>query len=269
MSFAGRTADHYARYRRGYPRPVLDRLVEDLGLTADSTVLDLGCGTGLLTVPLGERVRLAVGADPEPDMLRHAERSPNTVWLVAADHDLPRLARLFRPDAITIAQALHLMDVDAVLTGATRLLAPGGRLAIIANGVPLWQQDTDWSRVLLRHVQARFGAQAGHAGCGTSEADRAAYRAHLERHGYRDIVASAVTSEHPLGTDAIVGGLFSALDPEQVTELADTGFERDLRAELDDLGPLREEVTVHVLSATPPQGASRAYSDSDTGRRSP
>jgi trans-aconitate methyltransferase len=268
MSFAGRTADHYARYRPGYPRPVLDRLVEDLGLTADSTVLDLGCGTGLLTVPLGERVRLAVGADPEPDMLRHAQRTPNTVWLVAADHDLTTLAQLFRPDAITIAQALHLMDVDTVLTGAAQLLAPGGRLAIIANGVPLWQQDTEWSRVLLRHVQARYGAQVGRAGCGTSEADRATYRTHLERHGYTDIVASAITSEHALETDDIVGGFFSALDPEQVEALAGTAFERDLRAELDGLGPLREAVTVHVLSAKP-HGASRAYSDSDTGRRSP
>jgi trans-aconitate methyltransferase len=264
MSFSGRTADHYARYRRGYPPPVLDRLVADLRLTGDSTVLDLGCGTGLLTAPLGTRVRLAGGADPEPDMLAHAPRTPNTIWLVAADRDLPTLKKLFRPDAITIAQALHLMDVDTVLSGAHELLVPGGRLAVIANGLPLWQQDTEWSRVLLRHVRRRFGARAGQAACGTSDSDRAAYRVKLEEHGYTDISTSAITSEHPLDSDEVVGGFFSALDPDQVDELAGTDFESELRAELDSLGPLTEEVTVHVL-----QGTSRAYSSSSTGRRSP
>ncbi|WP_166659306.1 class I SAM-dependent methyltransferase [Labedaea rhizosphaerae] len=265
MSFAGTTADHYARYRRGYPPPVLDRLVDDLRIGPDATVLDLGCGTGLLTVPLGDRVRLAVGADPEPDMLRHAPRTPNTAWLVADDQDLPKLAKLFRPDAVTIAQALHLMDVDAVLTGAAELLQRG-RLAIIANGIPLWQQDTEWSRVLLRHVRAQLGPTAGGGGCGTSEADRAAYQRKLAEHGYTDITTSAVSREHPITTDEIVGGLYSALDPELVNH---NGFEQALRSELDALGPKTEQVTVHILAATAPQGAERAYSSSSTGRPSP
>ena len=262
MSFAGPTADNYARYRRGYPRPVVDQLIEDLRIGDDATVLDLGCGTGLLTVPLGERVRLAVGADPEPDMLRHAPRTPNTAWLVADDQDLPKLGKLLQPDAITIAQALHLMDVDAVFTDAAGLLRRG-RLAIIANGIPVWQQDTEWSRVLQRHVRKQLGPAAGHNGCGTNTKDRAAYQEKLTEHGYTDIVTSEVTREHPISTDEIIGGLYSALDPGRHR------FGEDLRSELDALGPKSEQVTVHILSATAPQGAERAYSNSSTGRRSP
>ena len=264
MSFAGTTADHYARYRRGYPPPVVDQLVHDLRVGPDATVLDLGCGTGLLTAPLGDRVRLAVGADPEPDMLRHAPRTPNTAWLVAGDQDLPTLGKLFRPDAITIAQALHLMDVDAVFAGAADLLRPG-RIALIANGIPLWQQETEWSRVLLRHVQARFGPTAGRGGCGTSEEDRANYRRKLAVHGYTEITTSEVGRVHPISTDEIIGGLYSALDPHHVAGMA----EPELRSELDALGPKTEQVTVVILAATAPQGAERAYSTSSTGRPSP
>lgn len=66
--FAG-TAWHYARYRPGYPRLLFDDLVDRFGLDGTGRLLDLGCGTAQLLLPLAEHVAEAVGIDPEPEML--------------------------------------------------------------------------------------------------------------------------------------------------------------------------------------------------------
>jgi 2-polyprenyl-3-methyl-5-hydroxy-6-metoxy-1,4-benzoquinol methylase len=69
--FAG-TAWHYARYRPGYPAAFLDDLIRRLDLDGTGRMLDLGCGTGQLTLPFAAHVAEAVGIDPEPEMLTEA-----------------------------------------------------------------------------------------------------------------------------------------------------------------------------------------------------
>lgn len=50
--FEGDVAGYYARYRRGYPPAVVDAVAEALALTPADTIVDLGCGTAQLTLPL-------------------------------------------------------------------------------------------------------------------------------------------------------------------------------------------------------------------------
>ena len=68
------TAWHYAQYRPGYPKPFFDSIVAQFALDGTDRLLDLGCGTGQLTLPLAEHVTEAVGMDPEPEMLTEAAR---------------------------------------------------------------------------------------------------------------------------------------------------------------------------------------------------
>ncbi|WP_020418225.1 class I SAM-dependent methyltransferase [Amycolatopsis sp. ATCC 39116] len=69
QEFAGDVASDYARFRRGYPAEVFDLLAAEFPL---GRVLDLGCGTGQLTVPMAARAGAVIGMDPSPDMLAHA-----------------------------------------------------------------------------------------------------------------------------------------------------------------------------------------------------
>jgi len=48
------TAHYYARYRKGYAEELFDRLVAGFDLGQDTTILDLGCGTGQLALPFAE-----------------------------------------------------------------------------------------------------------------------------------------------------------------------------------------------------------------------
>ena len=97
LGFGGEVAEFYHRYRHGDPEPVTDAIADAFGLSARDLVVDLGCGTGQLTLPISRRVRAVVGMDPEPDMLRRARQAArdagisNVSWMVSADTDLPEV----------------------------------------------------------------------------------------------------------------------------------------------------------------------------------
>src|SRR5205085_5207244 len=58
--FAG-TAANYARYRPGYPVPLFERIVAAFRLDGTGRLLDVGCGTGKLALPLASQVAAVVG----------------------------------------------------------------------------------------------------------------------------------------------------------------------------------------------------------------
>lgn len=109
--FTGRTGQLYALYRRDLPDEQAAALAAALGLTAGGTVVDLGCGTGQLAVPLRRHCQLVLGLDPEPEMLHgmRARRVGGVVPVLADDADLPLVAGLLReaPQAVVIGNALH------------------------------------------------------------------------------------------------------------------------------------------------------------------
>jgi SAM-dependent methyltransferase len=108
------TAWHYARYRPGYPQVFFDDLVQRFHLDGTGRLLDLGCGTGQLTLPLTEHVTEAVGMDPEPEMLAeaarqaHAAHVANATWVQGNSADLPGEFGRFR--LVTMGRSFHWMD---------------------------------------------------------------------------------------------------------------------------------------------------------------
>lgn len=112
-----------------------------LGLSAGHTVLDVACGPGNFTRSFGRTVGesgLVVGIDASPSMLERGARDllrdrTTNVALVRGDAaDLPFLDGCF--DAVCCFAALHLFaDPNAALADMTRVLAPGGRIAVLTS----------------------------------------------------------------------------------------------------------------------------------------
>jgi SAM-dependent methyltransferase len=218
LGFRGEVADLYHRYRHGYPGAVLDALRSAFDLTGQDVVVDLGCGTGQLTLPMAARVRAVVGIDPEPDMLQRARQAAgeqdvrNVTWMIGADTDVPALRGLLGGNSVavvTVGQALHWMKYPELFRAIIPLVRPGGGVAVVTNGTPLWLQDTDWSRALRDHLEHWLGTRPTSA-CGTDEQSQRRYRDDLVSAGF-DVAAMSFDYVAELDLDQLVGGVYSAL----------------------------------------------------------
>jgi SAM-dependent methyltransferase len=255
LGFRGDVAEFYHRFRRGYPDAAIDVLAEAFGLTAGDVVADLGCGTGQLTLPLAGRVRAVVGVDPEPDMLMRGRRAAgerglaNVTWLVGADTDLPALGALLGPRslaAVTVGQALHWMRHADVFRAVLPLARPGGGVAVVTNGTPLWLQDTAWSRALKGFLEGWLDTTLT-SFCGTDPQTQRRYAGDLAAAGY-DVLSAAVDYTDELTADQIVGGVYSALGVGRLPEPGDRpAFAEQVRAALAPHEPFTEQVRVALL----------------------
>lgn len=63
------TASLYEHLRPPYPRKFFRTVAHKVGLTKESSLIDLGTGPGLLALGFGPYVGRVVGVDPEPAML--------------------------------------------------------------------------------------------------------------------------------------------------------------------------------------------------------
>jgi SAM-dependent methyltransferase len=248
--FRGEVADLYHRYRHGYPGAVLDALADAFALTAEDVVVDLGCGTGQLTLPVAARVRAVVGMDPEPDMLNRARQAAaeqdvrNVTWVIGADTDVPALRGLLRGGsvaAVTVGQALHWMNHAALFRAIIPLVRPGGGVAVVTNGTPLWLQDTDWSRALRDYLERWLGTRLTSA-CGTDEQSQRRYRDDLAAAGF-EVVARSFDYDAELDLDQLVGGVYSALG---VTRLPSGDQRSAVAEEIRRAVAPHEDFTEHV-----------------------
>jgi len=101
-------------------------------------VLDVGCGTGAITVGIARRVGPSghvVGIDREDEQIARAMgRTEDTSWLHFAVGDVLDLPFVAEFDVVAIARTLQWIaqdELSAALSRLSRALAPGGRLVAL------------------------------------------------------------------------------------------------------------------------------------------
>jgi trans-aconitate methyltransferase len=183
---------------------------------------------------------------------RQATAEPNVSWLLGADSDVGALTAALGPGrlgAVTVAQALHWMDHERLFAAVRPLLRPGGGVAVVTNGEPLWLQDTAWS-VALREVLSAYLGTPLHRTCGTDDASQERYAKALAAAGYA-VDSTVVEYSAPLSVEEMAGGVFSAMSPEQLPGPdARPAFTERVREAVAPHGPLRERVRIRLLTGT-------------------
>ncbi|MEV7782995.1 methyltransferase domain-containing protein [Kitasatospora sp. NPDC088351] len=259
-AFSGEVAEYYAEFRRGYPSAVLDALQTAFTLDADAAIgdlaLDLGCGTGQLALPLATRVRTVIGMDPEPDMLRQARAEAarrgvgNALWVLGSDTDVPALHGVLpaRLGLTVIGNAVHWMRYEELFRTLRPLTRPGGGVAVIANGTPIWAQETDWSRALRTALEDHFGGSLA-TSCGTAADDRERYARALTAAGFADVHETTLDYAAELTFEQLLGSLYSAIPaPDLPAPPARPAFAARLRAALPPGPAYPEQVRVSLLT---------------------
>jgi SAM-dependent methyltransferase len=127
--------ENYIKYRPGYPPGVLETLRGECGLTSDSTIADIGSGTGFLTRVFLEAGCRVYGVEPNAEMRTAGEGLlagyPRFTSLhgSAEETGLPAAG----VDFVTAGQAFHWFDPSRARAEFLRILKPGGWAALVWN----------------------------------------------------------------------------------------------------------------------------------------
>ena len=135
------------------------------------------------------------------------------------------------------------------------LLRPGGGIAVVTNGTPLWRQDSDWSRALRGFLASWTGITPTYA-CGTDEQSQREYEQALAAAGYQ-ATRTAVDYVADLNLDQVAGGVLSAMGADGLPSADQrSSFAEQLGQALGGNGPFREQVHVAIVAGRLVAGAA-------------
>jgi hypothetical protein len=127
------------------------------------------------------------------------------------------------------------------------LARPGGGLAVVTNGAPLWLQDSEWSRALRGFLERWLGEKLTFA-CGTDQVSQRRY-ADAMAHAGLAVLSTSVDYVTELSVDQIVGGVLSAFPVDRLPARdARSDFAEQVRAAVGAEARFSEEVHVAILA---------------------
>ncbi|HEY1292204.1 MAG TPA: methyltransferase domain-containing protein [Chloroflexota bacterium] len=237
-------------HQSGFLLPYTNRLLDGLDIRAGMRVLDVGCGTGEVSLLAAERVGSSgrvVGIDRSADVLKTArgtarQRQLEHIEFVQADlADPQRVAReVGQFDAVTgRCVIMHQPDPPAALSGLKQVVRPGGVIGFVelartsANAAPprpLLRRAVDhlWDVAAGVGMQADMGLRLHSAfvaaGLEPHDAWLEAVLAHDENAGYVHWLAATIRMLEPHGLQAGVPAADFEVDDlaeDLLTEAAD------------------------------------------------
>lgn len=186
------TAPYYARYRPGYPPELLDRLATAAGLDGTGRLLDLGCGTGQLAVPLARHFDEVVAVDVEPEML--AELPPGIRTVQGRAEDVDEGWGEFR--LVTIGRAFHWMDGPVVMERLARITQ---QVALVGDS----HEHSEAQTIMLEISRELFGERP------RMKQPTVRYAQALADSPFDDVIEISVEVERTWTIDQLIGCAYS------------------------------------------------------------
>ncbi len=154
--FSNRVAN-YVKFRPDYPREIISYLESNCGLTHESLIADIGCGTGISSQLFLENCNTVTGVEPNAAMRQAAQD-------FLADFPGFRIVdgtseHTTLPDAsldfVVAAQAFHWFDPEKTRPEFHRILKTRGHIVLIWNErhVNTTPFHVEYEAFLLRHAK--------------------------------------------------------------------------------------------------------------------
>lgn len=196
-------AEVYAKSRPSYPADAIEFIVGHCGLTADSTVVDVGSGTGISARLLAAQGPTVIGVEPNDDMRAQAESESldyeNLSFLKGTAEETLLLDNV--ADAVLCAQAFHWFRAEEALAEFRRILKPGGWVVLVWNERDEKDTFTKTYGNLLRELPETLAVEVPRGKAG---------HALLESKSFSDQEVRHFSNEQIMDEDGLIGRAFSA-----------------------------------------------------------
>jgi SAM-dependent methyltransferase len=140
------TVEFYARYREPYPPQFFTKVAEQIALRGDETLLDVGCGPGLLAIGFAPFVGRCTGLDPEPLMITAARAAAAEAGVAVSliEGRIEEFPITQTYNVVTIGRAQHWLERSATLAVLERILAPDSGRILICRSSSVETPETPW-----------------------------------------------------------------------------------------------------------------------------
>lgn len=238
------TAWYYARYREGYPAEFYDVLKKKFELSKNDRILDLGCGTGQIAIPLSACVKEVVAMDPEPEMIAEGREQEklgnclNITWVEGGSSDLPVLKeKLGSFKLVTIGTAFHWMDREKTLEDLYEIITGKGGITIAWN-TSIWNNPAiEWQKA-VRQVIKKYLGEERRAGSGTFNVAPIRHEVFVKNSSFKNMETYKQHWTRKSTLEEVTGNLYStSMANTSVLGSLKEAFERDLKDELMKICP--------------------------------
>lgn len=154
------TAEYYSKYRIEYPKQLLDMILKFNDVKGEGKLLDLGCGTGQLAIPLHKYFKEVIGIDISQEMINEARKisleknAQNISFITMESEQIGKELGQF--DLILCGNAFHWMDRELILNESYDILKSSGGMVILAGG-SVWTGKKIWQKQTLNIIKKWLG----------------------------------------------------------------------------------------------------------------
>ena len=246
------TAEYYAQYRLTYGESAIGYLKDRYDLDDSSRVLDLGCGTGQITIPIAEYAGEVVGMDPNQEMLTKAEEAARTTgvesveFVRGSDSNLSDDLGSFT--LVTMGRAFHWMDQHRTLRRLRSMVDVGGGVAILDDSNWFTSGNKEWQKAVYDLANDYLSDLPDWIGSEDVEYEDPWDEMIAEY--FDDVESITYEREHEWNLDSIVGYVFSLsyCSPETFGDDRQA-FETELREFLAGYdGEFTQDRNVEIIS---------------------
>ena len=148
--------DDYVKYRPSYPTEILDVFRDEMGLTSESVVADIGSGTGISSKLFLDNGNTVFGVEPNAKMRAAAAEFLAPYANFYSIDGTSTKTNLFNAsvDIVIAAQAFHWFDPEPTRAEFRRILKPRGWVALMWNERQLNTTPflVDYEQMLLKYA---------------------------------------------------------------------------------------------------------------------
>ncbi|MFA5871570.1 MAG: class I SAM-dependent methyltransferase [Parcubacteria group bacterium] len=249
------TSEYYAQYRPSYPDKMFSDIVDKFHLDGRGRLLDIGCGPGVLTVPLSKYFEEVIAVDIDSGMIKKGKRMAkeagiqNIKWINKSADDLDDTIGSFK--LITFGASFHWINREKFANLANIILLDDGGIVVAWTGYSIWKKQRNiWKNKVLEIIKKYLGEER-RAGNGLYTEPPGKHEDILKKAGFKNIEYLKYPSAVQIisSQDIIKQQYTTSYAAKKLFGNKAANFEKELIQELLKINPEDKFKETHVSGA--------------------